>query len=34
LSSSVNSDVMEMSGKDAKMGPEWERDIAAYLKKK
>ena len=32
LSPSVNLDVIEMSQKDAKMGPEWERDIAAYLK--
>ncbi|MBV8438899.1 MAG: hypothetical protein JOY95_15440 [Silvibacterium sp.] len=34
LSPSVNPDVMEMAQKDAKMGPEWERDIAAYLKKR
>jgi hypothetical protein len=34
LSPSVNADVMEMAQKDAKMGPEWERDIAEYLKTK
>ena len=34
LDASVNSDVAEMARKDAKMGPEWERDIAAYLKRK
>jgi hypothetical protein len=32
LDSSVNADVAEMAKADAKMGPEWERDIAAYLK--
>ena len=32
LDASVNSDVADMAQKDAKMGPEWERDIAAYLK--
>jgi hypothetical protein len=32
LDPSVNSDVAEMAQKDSKMGPEWERDIAAYLK--
>ena len=32
LDSSVNPDVADMARKDAKMGPEWERDIAAYLK--
>jgi len=34
LSPSVNPDVAEMAQRDAKMGPEWERDIAAYLKSK
>ena len=32
LDPSVNSDVTEMSQKDGKMGPEWERDIGEYLK--
>jgi hypothetical protein len=32
LSAFVNGDVVAMAQKDAKMGPEWERDIAAYLK--
>ena len=32
LDPSVNPDVMEMARADAKMGPEWERDIGEYLK--
>ena len=32
LDPSVNADVMAMAQKDAKMGPDWERDIAASLK--
>lgn len=34
LSPSSNPDVLEMSQRDAKMGPEWEKDIAAYLSRK
>ena len=33
LDPSVNPDVADMAQKDPKMGPEWERDIAEYLKK-
>lgn len=32
LDPSVNPDVEDMARGDPKMGPEWERDIAAYLK--
>jgi len=32
LDPAVNSNVADMAQKDAKAGPEWERDIAAYLK--
>ena len=32
LDPAVNSDVSDMALKDVKMGPEWERDIAACLK--
>jgi hypothetical protein len=32
LSPSMNPDVVEMSQRDAKMGPEWESDIGKYLK--
>ena len=31
LSPSMNSEIAEMAQRDAKMGPEWERDIAEYL---
>ena len=34
LDPSVNPDVADMAQKDPKMGPEWERDIATYLKSK
>ena len=34
LSPSVNPHVAEMSQKDAKMGPEWEKSIGEYLKGK
>ena len=34
LSPSVNPDIAEMAKTDPKMGAEWERDIAEYLKKK
>ena len=34
LDASVNPDVTEMARRDAQMGPEWERDIGAYLKRR
>ena len=34
LDPSVNQDIAEMAQEDAKMGPEWEKEIGEYLKKK